>query len=538
MNGSIYTGTSGILTYQNSLAIESNNAANASTLGFKSDTVSFNDLMYQNDIGRGVRSNESVKNFSQGSLNPSNSEYDFAISGPGFFTLQDPINPEKTYYTRTGQFSSNKDNELINSTGLLIMGVAPTVSGEIISSEYENNITSTSINTATSTYTLNTYTTDYRVKSKEIEAVLNNITAIEAVNNGTATQEQLKLIEQNPSLLTNYDKYSVQVNDLRNTQSGTNYKSINTMIDDINEVILQYSNALKSLSINPIEGEMATKSEYSVTFPLQANSNNDYTLELLVNGIKVQENFDTSVEKTLKNLSDKVSELNGITSEVDTTTGELKISSLISGATMNVTKAKTNDQNLAISKISEAGGSGQNLVDALYVDLESLLAKVGGSAASNKSEIVNSTTGEVALVPIILDLNSLGLSSTLYEKLINADSTDVASYPNIESENGNLYLRDGDARFLVGQLLPVNFVNPGALNPEGDNVYSKSVYQKEPIYVENTASVMGRFLENSNVNLSDTLVNLMVWQKAFEANSKTITTSDELLKTALALKNK
>ena len=59
-----------------------------------------------------------------------------------------------------------------------------------------------------------------------------------------------------------------------------------------------------------------------------------------------------------------------------------------------------------------------------------------------------------------------------------------------------------------------------------------------PIYIENSATVKGKYLENSNIDLSETLVNLMVWQKAFDANSKSLTTSDELLKTALALKSK
>ena len=58
-----------------------------------------------------------------------------------------------------------------------------------------------------------------------------------------------------------------------------------------------------------------------------------------------------------------------------------------------------------------------------------------------------------------------------------------------------------------------------------------------PIFIDGNADVVGGYLEESNVDLSKELVNILTFQKAFEANSKSITTSDELLKTALALKN-
>jgi flagellar basal-body rod protein FlgG len=45
-----------------------------------------------------------------------------------------------------------------------------------------------------------------------------------------------------------------------------------------------------------------------------------------------------------------------------------------------------------------------------------------------------------------------------------------------------------------------------------------------------------RFLETSNVDVSEELVNLIITQRAFEVNSKAITTADQLLEIANALK--
>jgi len=539
MNGSMYTGVSGLLSFQQGINVESNNVSNVNTVGFKSDNVSFNDLMYQDGVGKGATRNEVFKSFTQGSLKPSNSEYDFAIAGEGFFTLQDPATPDKLFYSRTGQFSSNNENFLTSSTGLIVMGMRPVVSGDMITGEFEKNITSTVVNTENSTYTLNTYTTDYLTNAKEIESVLVNIDVIEAVNNGTATPAQQAIVDDNPSLMTNYAKYSTQIADIQAASSGNHNKSINSMLSDIDDIISNYSSALKSFALNPVAGTAATKQETSVTFPKIMGSDGKYTLEVLVQGIKVQQNFDTDMENTLNLFSDQINKFAGITSSVDTATGELTISSLVSGEKMVISKPKLNDDTLALNEISVASGSGQSLVDALYLDLQNALAKVGATSANNKSEIIDIETGITpTFETIILDLNELGMSSVLYEKIVNGDITAVASYPEIESEDGNLYLTDGDARFLVGRLMPVTFTNVSALNPEGDNLYTQSVNQKDPIFIDGAATVEGKFLENSNINLSETLVNLMVWQKAFDANSKSVSTSDELLKTALALKQK
>ena len=539
MNGSIYNGASGLLSFQKSIDIESNNVANVNTIGFKSDSVSFNDLMYQGGIGKGVHQNDALKNFSQGSLKQSNSNYDFAIAGEGFFTLQDPANPAKSFYSRTGQFSSNNENYLTSNNGYLVLGMQPAVTGDIITSGFENNISSTIIDTDRSTYTLNTYANNYSRSAKEIESVLNNITAIEAVNNGTATAEQQNIIDSNPSLVINYQKYNTEVTALQNTQSGNNYKDVNSILNDISEIITSYKNAVKTFSINPIDGVSAAKAQREITFPLTTNSNGEYTMEVLINGIKVQQSFDTSIENTMNMFSDKISKFSGITSSVNTATGLLSVNSLISNDTLVVSNAKINDNTVSIESTVEGTGSGKALMDALYSDLTQTLSKIGGSVVSNKSEIMDvANATSPALSPIILDLNTLGMSSTLYEKVLSSDSDSLASYPSIQSEDGNIYLSDGDARFLIGKLVPVTFTNPGDLNPQGDNIYLQGVNQEDPIYLANTATIMDKYLENSNIDLSETLVNLIVWQKAFDANSKSVTTSDELLKTALALKNK
>ena len=77
------------------------------------------------------------------------------------------------------------------------------------------------------------------------------------------------------------------------------------------------------------------------------------------------------------------------------------------------------------------------------------------------------------------------------------------------------------------------------LNPIGDNLLAKTNESGEPVYNLNnnkTAEIKSKTLELSTADLSESLVNLMVFQRAFEANAKSITTSDELLNTLINLK--
>ena len=113
MNGSIYNGASALIAFQSAIDVESNNVANVNTVGYKSDTVSFSDLMYQNNIGMGVTMNDSIKNFSQGSLIETGLDYDFAISGEGFFTVVDPQD-DAVYYTRAGNFRKDVNSNLVD----------------------------------------------------------------------------------------------------------------------------------------------------------------------------------------------------------------------------------------------------------------------------------------------------------------------------------------------------------------------------------------------------------------------------------------
>ena len=92
----------------------------------------------------------------------------------------------------------------------------------------------------------------------------------------------------------------------------------------------------------------------------------------------------------------------------------------------------------------------------------------------------------------------------------------------------------------LAQVALANFANNAGLQAEGGNIFSQSGNSGEPIVgAPNTGrrgGVSGSKLEMSNVDLSRALTQLIVVQRGFQANSKAVTTSDQILNTLLGLK--
>jgi flagellar basal-body rod protein FlgG len=85
----------------------------------------------------------------------------------------------------------------------------------------------------------------------------------------------------------------------------------------------------------------------------------------------------------------------------------------------------------------------------------------------------------------------------------------------------------------VGQIQLANFVNPAGLEPKGQNLYAETAASGTPTTGAPGANGMGQlqqgFVETSNVNVVEELVSMIQTQRAYELNSKAISTSDQML---------
>ncbi|WP_088286098.1 flagellar hook protein FlgE [Ideonella sp. A 288] len=112
---------------------------------------------------------------------------------------------------------------------------------------------------------------------------------------------------------------------------------------------------------------------------------------------------------------------------------------------------------------------------------------------------------------------------------INIDKTGVikAQYSNGESTN-------------AGQVVLATFRNPQGLQPLGGNGWASSFASGDPIVGApgqgNIGSVQSGALEESNVDLTAELVNMIVAQRSYQANAQTIKTEDQVLQTLVNLR--
>lgn len=89
----------------------------------------------------------------------------------------------------------------------------------------------------------------------------------------------------------------------------------------------------------------------------------------------------------------------------------------------------------------------------------------------------------------------------------------------------------------LGQIQLARFINPAGLSPlGGHNIYTQTGASGAPIVTQaglnGAGTLQGGYLENSNVQVVQEIVNMITAQRAFEASSKTITAADEMLQTA------
>ena len=92
----------------------------------------------------------------------------------------------------------------------------------------------------------------------------------------------------------------------------------------------------------------------------------------------------------------------------------------------------------------------------------------------------------------------------------------------------------------VGQLQLAVFPNDAGLEAQGDNLYLQSAASGAPVSGNPASpgfgSVMQGFIETSNVNVVSEITNLITAQRAYEMNSRVITTSDEMMSTLTNLR--
>ena len=182
-------------------------------------------------------------------------------------------------------------------------------------------------------------------------------------------------------------------------------------------------------------------------------------------------------------------------------------------------------------------------LDSNYeVDFSTTLKETTGGTVTplDKNNDVSGRAGAGAeFIEIVNTINQTASQDSLQLRLDTLGISDSAFGEFSVDSSGLITMTQDGAEFAIGQVAIALFNNNIGLEAQGDNLLSKTTESGDPIYNldnDKAASIEGQTLELSTADLSESLVNLMVFQRAFEANAKSITTADEILTTLIGLK--
>jgi len=161
------------------------------------------------------------------------------------------------------------------------------------------------------------------------------------------------------------------------------------------------------------------------------------------------------------------------------------------------------------------------------IDASGYLVTSNGFRVQGFSDTGLSTMGDIKI-------DATGAPSTA------AAGATVSSFAIDATGRINVTLSDG-TNFTRGQVLLQNCEDPNALVNNGNNLYTATpaagmLSQSVAPQTAGVGAIQSDALETSNVDLTDEMSNLITAQRAFEANSKIITTSDEILQDLVNLK--
>ena len=496
MRSSLYIGATGMKSLSDGMNVTSNNLANCSTIGFKAQMALYSDLIYEEQAnpgewnynqansyvavgqhGMGVRVDEIATKFTQGGFESTNSVTDMAINGKGYFVVQDNYGGQ--YYTRAGDFNADSEGTLRNPNGLSLMGY---------------NLSDTS---------------DKKGAAPQLEAInMDKFKYVDAKSTSKISIIDTNLVPSSDAVSNEANPYFSMLSDYDATRgdAAANYSNSQAMTlydseGQSHEVTIYYDGAPGTGAGSNVEFLIADTSVEAV------NAGDG----LLMSGVL---QFDVK------------GQLAGIACYTPTEAGNTdlatwKTASLSAGGLPQFT---LNDAKVSID-------FGVSSKSATWIS-QGTAADVGSDAAilsrMNQAELADHAVTGYATTPFVSSSSQDGYGAgALSSYEIGSDGVISGNFSN--GQNIDLW-----------QIPLARFTSDDGLNRHGDNLFSASPEAGQMDLgapgSENYGTVAAYKIEQSNVDISNEMVNMIITQRGFQSNSKVVTTSDELLKTAINLK--
>ncbi len=569
----LYSGVSGLSATSNAMNVIGNNLANAQTTGYKADRSLFSDILASevasasgsSQIGRGVGLATVDTVFEQGSFKDTGVSTDMAIDGDGFFMVSHP-DQAGTKYTRDGSFRFDDQGYLVNAMGYRVQGysidkngnangqlndIYTDLSGSIEPFATTDASFSTNLNQDSEVIDLANFTVDSSTGKNVSGITYGAVVSAPSSNEGDTVDLSLG---DGTSLRVEYSGGSWSIDGSSTAFSIQADDSDGfTIVNDNNEEmsIDSISSQNNSPSVDSyiseikIDSEPADGDNFSVTLNDGTTIDGTYDVSAWTWGDTGRYNSpdydDSSNVLTLS--TNKVFNVADPNTTSNFSTSLNVYDSLGDSHQLSVyfTKSEENQWSYNItapgSKI-EGKESGQ-LVSLTSGDLEfdENGSLISGGDVSMDVQWANGAAD--SSIDIALNLTQYSGQSSLVSKSQNGYASGTLSDVSVD-EMGVITgsYSNGQSRQLA-QVGLAKFANPNGLLRDGNNLFAQT--QASGLAAVGAAgsgagSIRSNSLEQSNVDIAEQFTDMILTQRIYQANSRTITTSDEMLQEVINLK--
>lgn len=510
MSSALWAGVSGLNASSKALDVISNNLANLNTVGFKSGTTYFADVLSQSisggaggsmQVGRGVSVSEVQTQFETGSFETTGNAMDVAIDGDGFFMVNDSTNA--TYYSRAGSFHLNSDGVMVDTNGYAVQG--KTITNGVVSGTLSNIVLK-----------------DYQSKPSATTTVSmgSNVSSSTAVGGQYKTSQTVyDSLGESHGLNTVFTKTG-------NAASG--YWGIEVMLDD---------QAATGLTRD------------GIYFDANGNMAGTYTGQMsAVTNVGAGTATGVLDRPGMVYQTGTMTLTRGATPATWTVTGDggyanaAIVSADLTSVKISLEGMDTPDITLTLAGVWAAGDTATytltNTPTLGLVDIDfdfSGLTLPGGATIGNAGHVNWDLDGPNALsmtqyasASVIRSLSADGYASGQL-KSMSIDPNGVISGSFTNGQIAEL-----------AQLVLAKFTNPWGLSKLGSNLFGQTINSGASIQDNPNNSGIGSLtpnsLEMSNTDVATEFIKMITAQKAYQANAKVVTTEDTIMQVLMGLK--
>jgi flagellar hook protein FlgE len=512
---SFQQGLSGLNGAAKSLDVIGNNIANASTVGFKGSQAQFADVYANslngaggNQAGIGTKVSQIAQQFTQGNVESSANPLDIAINGAGFFRT---VVSGAVQYSRNGQFSLDKEGYMVNAQGAKLTGFTANSAGTILA----GSPVPIQINTADLQPVATTRVdTVINLDSGSALPTVKPFNADDPFSYNAPTPIDVYDSLGNPHVLSEYYvKTSAGHWDVYASMDGT-----------------EITNLKVAQAAQADQGAIDARAAYAV----EAN------LVPVGDIATAAVNYAAAALAAVQAASDAAGGDPASTALLDAATS--------AGTTVGITPEQIDAKIAAAVKVPA--------VRVGHLDFDSSGALSNAAMANASPDPLNPQ-----ILPLVVQLPIFpptGANASLSVKLGFTNTTQYGAATSEKKATQDGYTAGHLQRFsagadgiilgqysngqshALGQVVLANFANPNGLSPLGNNAWAETSTSGVALVGTPNSGSLGVLqssaVENSNVDLTAELVNMITAQRVYQANAQTIKTQDSVLQTLVNLR--